>query len=774
MSNCKGCKTPGDTHVKLSLEQSPTTGEEKEKMEQIPYRAAIGSLMYCSVVSRPDIAFSVSQVAQFASNPGEQHWTAVKRLFRYLQETKAEGLVLGGKEIKLMGYSDSDYAGHPSTFRSTSGYIFTLGLGAVTWGSRLQKVVTLSSTEAEYMALGESVKDAMWIRNLLQDLHYPQEEPTLILCDNQSAIKLVKNPEFHRKSKHISVKEHFVREKHEDGTVAVDYTPTETQAADMLTKQLCHPKLTSCKRMVNILPLALLTLTCLLSTSGAVFQTTSPLLWRKSSTPVISGLTGYHVQLSLEPGCNAFAKDNDTKLWCNTIFTRHVMTALSELCVGKVKTPSRHKRFDPLTLSLIAIGGAATIANSGFTFWNRVAIRQLESRMDASLNGILDALDQENNDVMRARQEMERMRDTMLQTKRVMLTASEYVSVTVNLETTLRVFLTKFYDGHVARASAALLNLTRYGISGPLVTPVSCDWDSDALLLNLKLTKQRSSDEQLVLDADPFTLYGRRDNEICKTEYVGAKQIVWDFRSKSSCPVKAIRKTDLILQSSNLLCANVTSDWKARGCQPKSAFSVGEIVQVKQTNDALYIYCYGYAIHVYRKREWCPEQVFVLPLTTNFSIAGQKYTFTSKKVTTESRIPLQDWMTAINMHLVREKDPYDFYSRHELQRQAIERERNRLRAGGSNWMHEWHVGWAAGAVLLMVVASLFICLCVCKKMPHQPPSAQVTWRRLPPSGRPLPDPPSEVEIQMMSSSQGAGGSVDSGAPYYSLLGDPRQ
>ena len=182
--------------------------------------------MFCAVTVRPDIAFAVAQVSHFNSNPEERHWTAAKRILRYLQETKLEGLSLGYTAEELIGYCDSDYAGNPDNRLSMSGYLFTLFGGTVTWGSRAQKIVALSSTEAEYLGMGEGVKDCLWIRSLLKELQYPQEA-TAITNDNQSAQKLVENTEFHRRTIHIEVKEHFLREKQGKGYIKVEYIPTE-------------------------------------------------------------------------------------------------------------------------------------------------------------------------------------------------------------------------------------------------------------------------------------------------------------------------------------------------------------------------------------------------------------------------------------------------------------------------------------------------------------------------------------------------------------------
>ena len=257
MSNCTSAVTPGDSGLKLSKSMSPSTAEEKEEMKNVPYRQAIGSLNFISVCTRPDISYELSRCAQFCENPGQQHWTRVKRILRYLQGSKERKLVyeLPSSSIPTfepIGYSDSDWAGCPDSRRSTTGFIFTLAGAPVTWSSKQQKTVALSSTEAEYMSASDSAKDAKWIRQLLHDLGYECLTPTPIMVDNQGAIHLSKNPGHHQRTKHIDIKYHFIRQEHENGVIELKYLPTQEQPADMMTKTLVGSKLESCCRRLNL------------------------------------------------------------------------------------------------------------------------------------------------------------------------------------------------------------------------------------------------------------------------------------------------------------------------------------------------------------------------------------------------------------------------------------------------------------------------------------------------------------------------------------------
>ena len=204
------------------------------------YATAIGSLMYAAIGTRPDIAFAVQNLSQFTSNPGPEHWQAVKRVFRYLSGTRGHQLTYGAHEssTEVIGYSDADWASNPNDRKSISGYVFMLGGGAITWSSKKQNVVALSSAEAEYVAETHAAKEAIWLRHLLDFMGFTQTNPTIIWADNQAAIKLTQNATFHARTKHIDTRLHFLRDKVNDNSIVYDYVPTQQNIADVFTKGL--------------------------------------------------------------------------------------------------------------------------------------------------------------------------------------------------------------------------------------------------------------------------------------------------------------------------------------------------------------------------------------------------------------------------------------------------------------------------------------------------------------------------------------------------------
>lgn len=234
--------TPMSTPMDDKLVLSPADDGQRAKDELRQwYQSAVGSLMYLMLCTRPDIAFAISQLSRFSANPTERHRTAVKRVFRYLKATRDYGLVFDSArtECGLIGYTDANWA-RDNDRRSTGGYLFMLFGTIITWSSKRQATVALSSCEAEYMAETEAAKEAIWLRRLLNNFEYGHKgsRAVKILGDNRGALALAKNPEFHSRTKHIDIRYHFVRQKVQEGLIDLEWTGTATNLADGMTKPL--------------------------------------------------------------------------------------------------------------------------------------------------------------------------------------------------------------------------------------------------------------------------------------------------------------------------------------------------------------------------------------------------------------------------------------------------------------------------------------------------------------------------------------------------------
>eukprot|EP00268_Persea_americana_P008044 TRINITY_DN13089_c0_g1_i1.p1 TRINITY_DN13089_c0_g1~~TRINITY_DN13089_c0_g1_i1.p1 ORF type:complete len:530 (+),score=94.20 TRINITY_DN13089_c0_g1_i1:90-1592(+) len=249
MKNCNSVATP--TEYGLKLLKNPGG----KKIDSTFYKQIVGSLMYLTA-TRPDIMHAVSLISRYTESPTEFHLLAAKRILRYLKGTIDFGIWYkkGGKSAppSLIGFTDSDYAGDLDDRKSTSGYVFMIGAGAVSWSSKKQQIVTLSTTEAEFVAAISCACQAIWLKRMLEELHCCQEGSIPVFCDNSSAIKLSKNPVFHGRSKHIDVRYHFLRDLCTDGVIDMIYCRSEDQVADILTKPLKLPVFVKLRELLGV------------------------------------------------------------------------------------------------------------------------------------------------------------------------------------------------------------------------------------------------------------------------------------------------------------------------------------------------------------------------------------------------------------------------------------------------------------------------------------------------------------------------------------------
>ena len=248
LNDCKSVTTPIDVSNKL------VASTESDSLVDIQkYQSAVGALLYLSTRTRPDISFAVGNVAKFSSKPCENHWTAVKRIFRYLKGTQNLGISYCKSVTNpCLGYSDADWAGDLTDRKSTSGYCFSICNGLVSWRSTKQTSVALSTAEAEYIALSGAAQEAAWLHKLLRELGFPVEGPITIYEDNQSAICLSKSNRNHPKTKHIDIKYNYIRSVINQNIVEVEYCPTSEMLADIFTKGMTSDKFVKLRNLLGL------------------------------------------------------------------------------------------------------------------------------------------------------------------------------------------------------------------------------------------------------------------------------------------------------------------------------------------------------------------------------------------------------------------------------------------------------------------------------------------------------------------------------------------
>jgi hypothetical protein len=267
--------------MKLSKMDQPQSETERKEMQSKPYQSLVGALLYSSISTRPDVAHAVNMCSRFMSDPGNKHWKAAKRILRYLKATSDLGLNYGkymqtsttdhtnfnyylqvtegnkrirlshgeenqfelkgrieGTGIELSGYCDSDWGGCLDTRRSTTGYMICINGGVISWSSKRQPTVALSSAEAEYMAMSAAAQELVWVSQLLSELGWRQDEQINLYTDSQSAKAIAEKDISHDRTKHIDIRHHYVRSIVKEGKIKLVWLSTKSQIADLQTKPL--------------------------------------------------------------------------------------------------------------------------------------------------------------------------------------------------------------------------------------------------------------------------------------------------------------------------------------------------------------------------------------------------------------------------------------------------------------------------------------------------------------------------------------------------------
>ena len=237
---------PVCTPMEISSSKILSTDSDLQELAQgVPYRQAIGSLMYLMIGTRPDIGYAIGKLSQYCEKPLKSHWSSIKRVLRYIKGTRNVGIKYdGNKSMKPLGYCDSDWAGCLETRKSTEGILFLLAGGAVYWSSKKQSIIATSSCEAEYIASCSAAKTAIWLNNMLGGiLGNSAPKPITVHVDNQGSIGMAYNESINARNKHIDIRYHFVRDAVKNKQVTLEHCAGTDQAADPLTKPLGRIKL---------------------------------------------------------------------------------------------------------------------------------------------------------------------------------------------------------------------------------------------------------------------------------------------------------------------------------------------------------------------------------------------------------------------------------------------------------------------------------------------------------------------------------------------------
>jgi hypothetical protein len=236
---------PSNPHLKYAtpLPDGYADVREGAPIDPTQYQGLVGCFQWLATCTRPDISYAASFLARYLTNPTDQHMQLALRTVGYLKYTFTLGLTIGGGvDLNLSGFVDADWAGCLETRRSTTGYVYRINGTSVVWSSKRQPTVATSTVEAEYVAVSEAAREALWLRCLLGEMGIKQSGPTLSNCDNKGAIRLALSPGTHQRTKHIDIRHHFIRELIDDNVISLDYIQSKHQLADVLTKGLPKPR----------------------------------------------------------------------------------------------------------------------------------------------------------------------------------------------------------------------------------------------------------------------------------------------------------------------------------------------------------------------------------------------------------------------------------------------------------------------------------------------------------------------------------------------------
>ena len=240
LTDCNGKWIPAPTGQVLPIDMNSQVINDPS----LSYRQLIGKLRYLVHATRPDIGHAVRHLSQFLDKYTATHWELAKHVLKYLKTTANFGLVYDGRDsgdrVEVVAYCDADFANDVNGRKSVSGHVLLLANGTVSFGCAKQHCVAQSSTESEYVSAAEATKTVMWARDLLKEMELEQDEPTVLFIDNQSAIAQANNPEDRRRSKHIGVRYHLVRDSVEQGVIQTEHARTDMQVADIFTKPLAR------------------------------------------------------------------------------------------------------------------------------------------------------------------------------------------------------------------------------------------------------------------------------------------------------------------------------------------------------------------------------------------------------------------------------------------------------------------------------------------------------------------------------------------------------
>lgn len=684
MSTCTSAPTP------MNNPQDLNESKDDEPITSAPYRELVGSLNYSACVCRPDITYAVSVLSRYLHKPLDKHWTAAKRVLRYLKGSATLGISFQHTpKVNIECYSDADWAGDTAKRRSTSGMLITIAGGGIIFKSKLQKLVAMSTAEAEYTACSLATREIIWVKTLLNELNVPIASTTL-LVDNQAALKLVHNPEFHSRTKHFDIRMHSIREHHKMGLFQLNYVPTKNQQADVLTKSLApckHKEMVTKIGMHNKLnAAAFLALIAMITVVGCNnLQIEDPVIWRTTTTGHVQGSIDLDLELTFfNPCAMMFSNltgipmtDDDLVYTCNKRYNQDIIKILMDMNLGQRRT----KRDGGVTaLTIAAFSALYVSAYSHQAARTRTFNEEAKEKYEMlKLLGEQVALLQEkviiSNEKMSSKIEqlgtdigvLSTVVETQAQTTSALLQAL----IEINKE---KAFLQKLKEdlklgGPVPEALLKRVNIssiqTRVSLYQSTVHYVRFINET----LYVKTTLLKLSDDTSILRADPFSYTGIENNMLCQFVYTGPEFVLYNLTSNCVRPVEKTEIIEDVIITEGCTHKSVEDKkrYKPTNCHQQDENNlVKPKAQYKHHGRKLLVNCQMHTMISGGVKRACPNYVFSAERDATFLVDDFEFTFFRHSLASSGvsyMIPER-----INLHLGTAKTEFKSLSANEVEK----------------------------------------------------------------------------------------------------------
>lgn len=673
MIDCKPAPTPEEVGA-VNLSDSP------KLPSGTPFKELVGSLLYLVTCTRPDLAHAVS-VASRTAEPTEAHWRALKRILRYTKGTKDMGIGFRWEKFpKLIGYSDADHANDLATRRSTTGYCIMFCGGPIAWRCQKQSIVTLSTTEAEYVSGCDLVKDLLPIRELLLELHQIKPEPTLVLIDNQSTVKIANNEKGQQRTKHIDIREKWLTEQSDKNKIQVQHCSSDKQLADIFTKPLCKNKFADNRSMLmtSLLLLSLITIV-----SSYHFTRVKPVYFKPSNMPYFAGDTLFTLKLSIMNPCRAFFQDitgyekadhlvESLILDCSRSFNNKVVSSMQNCRDPEAKESEltdfmssvisrRHKRVPVLipivvVFTLLIRATAISIKQSSTNAENIEKVKKFAEQERQVLDEGLLLFKELKNSIHEIQQWSENIDSRVRKAKAypgIQSKVAGYVDAYEKMFDQQRQWIIDldqaFQRKRVSTSLQTLSNETLWQEpAADWSTLRSCSQRSDDESLQFKLlfSMPKTSPEIVIMDSVAFNFYNASEpNSVCWMTYKGPTKVLANTTSNCLSEVydhmieNGAVRSQLCVAHEDLMKINTEKLWLKDNCLANATRDERR-VQDREYKGLHRIYCYPFNITIENQTHYCPDHPFELEGKTTYSVANLEHqggTF-NKEITQTSKI----------------------------------------------------------------------------------------------------------------------------------------